>query len=165
MAWQLTQSVEASEWNLYIQGSTYLFEALPWKAIFSWPYFGLIRMKTFNPTNGSEKNFIVWNYSFSNPTSIFWFKFSHNNIRIKCKICSNLTAEAQDTVLGFLLLTWIYLMFLMHFFLAEIFFFFCWMCVSELDLRALPHLRPSSLWQWSTAVFKLLFIFCHKTLS
>ena len=137
MAWQLTQSVEASEWNLYIQGSTYLFEALPWKAIFSWPYFGLIRMKTFNPTNGSKKNFIVWNYSFSNPASIFWFKFSHNNIRIKCKICSNLTAEAPDTVLGFLLLTWIFLtyfycFFLLLFFFFFFFFFFCWMCVSEL---------------------------------
>ena len=53
----------------------------------------------------TENKFIVWNYSFSGPTSIYLFKFCHNKSRIKCQICSKLTIEALDIVLVLLLLT------------------------------------------------------------
>ena len=42
---------------------------------------------------------------FSGPTSIYLFKFSNNNSRIKCEICSKLAIEAPAVVLGYLLLT------------------------------------------------------------
>ena len=82
-----------------LQGSTYLLEVLSSKFILLQPYVGWIRMKICGPTNFSnpqdnrfpadtESKFIVWNYSFSAPTSIYLFKFSNNNSRIKCKIFS-----------------------------------------------------------------------------
>ena len=43
-------------------------------------------------------------HSFSYPTSIYLFKFSINNNRIKCEIYSKLRTEAPDVVLVFLLL-------------------------------------------------------------
>ena len=35
----------------------------------------------------TENKFIVWNYHFSGPTSIYLFECSNINSRIKCKIC------------------------------------------------------------------------------
>ena len=50
------------------------------------------------------KQIYVWDYSFSGPTSIYLFKFSSNNSRIKCKMCSKLTIEEPYIILVFLLL-------------------------------------------------------------
>ena len=77
-------------------------------------------MKKYSPTNFSsplynifltvaENKSIAWNYCFSRLTSIYLFKFSNVNTRIKCKICLKLTIEAPDVLLVSLLLTWIYL--------------------------------------------------------
>ena len=72
------------------QDSTYLLEALSWKFIFSQPKVGWIRMKSCIPINFSspqdnvfptvtERKFIIWNYSFSGPTSVYLFELSNNN--------------------------------------------------------------------------------------
>ena len=47
----------------------------------------------------TENKFIVWNYRFSDPTSIYLFEFSNINNRIKCKICLKLTTEVTDVIL------------------------------------------------------------------
>ena len=52
-----------------------------------------------------ENKFIIWNYSFSDPTNIYLLKFSNNNRRIKCESSSELTIEGPDFVLVSLLLT------------------------------------------------------------
>ena len=52
----------------------------------------------------TENKFIIWNYSFSGPNRIYLFEFS-NNDNIICEICSKLTIEASDIVLGYLLFT------------------------------------------------------------
>ena len=38
----------------------------------------------------TENKFVVWNYSFSGPKSIYLLEFSNNNSRIKYEICSHL---------------------------------------------------------------------------
>ena len=107
-----------------------LSEVLSWKFVVLQSYFGWIRMKTCSPKKFSPKNshrmiflavtknkLIVWNYIFSDPTSIYLFEFSNNNRIIKCKICSKLTREATYIILVSLLLTLntfdLFLMFLM----------------------------------------------------
>ena len=76
------------------QGLTYLFEVLHWKFIFSQPYVGSIRIKTFTPTTFCNifltfagNNLIVWNYSFLGSSSIYLFECSNISSRIKCEIC------------------------------------------------------------------------------
>ena len=87
---------------------------LSWKFIVCQPYVRRIKMKTYNPTNfpspweniflkATEDKFIVWNYHFSGPNTIYLFEFSNTNSRIKCKICSKLTIKALDIVLVSLL--------------------------------------------------------------
>ena len=99
-----------------IQDSTYLFKAQLWKFIHSQAYVGWIKMKTYSPTSFpspqenifltvTENKFIVWNYHFSGPASIYLFEFSNINSRIKCEICLKLTTEVPHVVLVSLLLT------------------------------------------------------------
>ena len=99
-----------------MQGSTYLFEAMSWKVIFSQPYFGWIGMKTW-PNKISlhigkcishscwKKKFHCLKLYILRPKKyLLLFKFSNNN-RIKCEICSKLTIEATDVILVTSLLT------------------------------------------------------------
>ena len=116
------------------------WEALSLKFILSQPYIRWRRMKKFSQTNFlspwynifltvTENKFLVWNYRFSGPTSIYLVKFSNNNSRIKCKICSKLTVEAPDIVLVSLLLTLItfYVLFECYF------FYWLWTCKCQPD--------------------------------
>ena len=99
-----------------IQGYTYIFEGLSWKVILSQPYVGWIRIKTHSLTNFpspkgnifltvTENKFIVWNYSSSGSTGIYFIEFNNNDSRIKWEVCSKLTITAPDVVLVSLLLT------------------------------------------------------------
>ena len=87
-----------------------LFEELPWKLILSQSYVGWIRMKTCSPTNFpspldnifltvTENKFIVWNYIFSGPTSIYLFEFWNDNSKIKCELRLKFKIEAPEVVL------------------------------------------------------------------
>ena len=98
------------------QGSDYLFEMLLRKFILLQPYVGWVKMKTCRSTNFlspyysifpafTENIFNVWNYRFSGLTSIYLFKFSDINSRIKCEVCSKVTIETPKVVLVSLLLT------------------------------------------------------------
>ena len=88
------------------QGLNYLFEVLLWKFIPLEPYVGWIKMKTYSQIfsahrtmhfSVTENESIAWNYSFSDSTGIYLFKYS----RIKCKICSKLVIKAPGIVLVF----------------------------------------------------------------
>ena len=50
------------------------------------------------------KKFIVGNYSFSDSTGIYFFKFRNNDTRINCKICPKFTTDAPYIILVSLLL-------------------------------------------------------------
>ena len=115
---------------IYIQGSTYLFEALLWKVIPSQPYFGWIGMKTWpNKISLPIAKCIsrsCWKdihclklYVLRPKKYLLLFEFSNNSSRIKCEICSKLTIEATDVALVTSLLT---------FNIVDTFLvvFFCW---------------------------------------
>ena len=53
----------------------------------------------------TEDKFVVWNFCFSGPTSLYLFEFSNTNSRTKCKICLKLKIEVADVVLVSFLLT------------------------------------------------------------
>ena len=53
----------------------------------------------------TKNRFIVRNYIFPDPTSIYLFEFSSTNNRMKWEIFSKLTIEAADVGLVFFLLT------------------------------------------------------------
>ena len=53
----------------------------------------------------TANKFIVLNYHFSGPPTIYLFEVSNINCIIKCKICTKLTIEAPGVILVSLLLT------------------------------------------------------------
>ena len=53
----------------------------------------------------TENKLIIWNNSFSDPTSIYLFEFSNNDNIIMCEICSKLTIKVSDIVLMSSMLT------------------------------------------------------------
>ena len=101
--------------NDNIQGLTYLVEKLSLIFTFLQPYVGWIGWKhiaqqLFPAHLGQiishsywKQIFIVWNYHFSGPTSIYLFEFNNTNSRIKCEICLKLTIEVSDVILVSLL--------------------------------------------------------------
>ena len=72
-------------------------------------------MKTCSPTDFPThraiylsqllKTNLLFETSLSDTTTIYLFKFSHDNSRIKCEICSKLKIEAPEVNLVCLLLT------------------------------------------------------------
>ena len=92
-----------------LQGSTYLFEVLPWKFIFhnlSDQRRKHMLVQQISPSHRTsyfwqllETNLLPETTVFSDSTNIYLFKFNNTNSRIKCKTCSKLTIESIGIVL------------------------------------------------------------------